>query len=57
MSSLNPSMRVGAQVSEGGRDDGSDERVIELLVSTGIPEPATRRAPIRTNCQVACASA
>ncbi len=46
MSSLNPSMRVGAQVAEalGTADDDEDDtdRVIELLAQTGIPEPAIK---------------
>jgi len=38
MGSLNPSMRIGAQVAEaaGGAER---ERVVELLAQTGIPEP------------------
>jgi peptide/nickel transport system ATP-binding protein len=47
MSSLNPSMRVGAQVAEalaaGGSDTAADvDRVVELLGQTGIPEPAVK---------------
>jgi peptide/nickel transport system ATP-binding protein len=47
MSSLNPSMRVGAQVAEAFRAGEDDEaadadRVIELLGQTGIPEPAVK---------------
>ena len=46
MSSLNPSMRVGAQVAEAFRRRGRRrrvaERVIELLGQTGIPEPAVK---------------
>jgi len=47
MSSLNPSMRVGAQVAEalsaGAGDDAADaDRVVELLRQTGIPEPAVK---------------
>jgi peptide/nickel transport system ATP-binding protein len=47
MSSLNPSMRVGAQVAEalcaGEAGDPADgDRVIELLGQTGIPEPAIK---------------
>jgi peptide/nickel transport system ATP-binding protein len=47
MSSLNPSMRVGAQVAEalcaGEAGDPADgDRVIELLAQTGIPEPAIK---------------
>ena len=41
MSSLNPSMRVGAQVAEAA-GDGAGNRVIELLASTGIPEPEVK---------------
>jgi peptide/nickel transport system ATP-binding protein len=46
MSSLNPSMRVGAQVAEalsaGGSGAADAERVVELLRQTGIPEPAVK---------------
>ncbi len=44
MSSLNPSMRVGAQVAEalGAGEDHTDGRVVELLAQTGIPEPAIK---------------
>ncbi|HWH09711.1 MAG TPA: ABC transporter ATP-binding protein [Solirubrobacteraceae bacterium] len=47
MSSLNPSMRVGAQVAEAlsaGHDggDADAERVVDLLGQTGIPEPAIK---------------
>jgi peptide/nickel transport system ATP-binding protein len=41
MGSLNPSMRVGAQVAEAlGESDA--EQIQELLAQTGIPEPAVK---------------
>jgi peptide/nickel transport system ATP-binding protein len=39
MTSLNPSMRVGAQVAEAAAKEAGAGHVIELLASTGIPEP------------------
>jgi peptide/nickel transport system ATP-binding protein len=39
MSSLNPSMRVGRQVSEALGRAAADGEVTELLAATGIPEP------------------
>jgi peptide/nickel transport system ATP-binding protein len=41
MTSLNPSMRVGRQVSEAAQG-ASDDEVVELLAQTGIPEPAVK---------------
>jgi peptide/nickel transport system ATP-binding protein len=38
MGSLNPSMRIGAQVAEAMAGEGSDS-IEELLAQTGIPEP------------------
>jgi peptide/nickel transport system ATP-binding protein len=38
MGSLNPSMRIGAQVAEAAGDANRDE-LVELLAQTGIPEP------------------
>jgi peptide/nickel transport system ATP-binding protein len=39
MASLNPSMRIGAQVSEAAHPGTSGEEIIGLLAQTGIPEP------------------
>jgi peptide/nickel transport system ATP-binding protein len=41
MGSLNPSMRVGAQVAE-AMDGSEPERIHELLAQTGIPEPSVK---------------
>ncbi len=41
MTSLNPSMRVGRQVSEAAGGATGDE-VVELLAQTGIPEPSIK---------------
>ncbi|MFA9269763.1 MAG: oligopeptide/dipeptide ABC transporter ATP-binding protein, partial [Baekduiaceae bacterium] len=38
MGSLNPSMRIGAQVAEAA-GGATDEEVAEMLAATGIPEP------------------
>jgi len=39
MTSLNPTMRIGAQVAEAA---GSDEEALRLLTAVGIPDPARR---------------
>ena len=41
MGSLNPSMRIGAQVAEAAGDAEPGE-LVELLASTGIPEPQVK---------------
>jgi len=41
MGSLNPSMRIGAQVAEAAPDAGQHE-IVELLAETGIPEPQVK---------------
>ncbi|MHB8690378.1 MAG: dipeptide ABC transporter ATP-binding protein [Solirubrobacteraceae bacterium] len=41
MGSLNPSMRIGAQVAEAARGAAHDE-LVELLARTGIPEPQVK---------------
>jgi peptide/nickel transport system ATP-binding protein len=41
MTSLNPSMRVGAQVAEAA-GGAANERVYQLLADTGIPEPEVK---------------
>ena len=41
MASLNPSMRIGAQVAEATPDSKADE-IVELLAQTGIPEPQVK---------------
>ena len=47
MQSLNPVMRVGAQVEEGMRDEGRGKRsaVGELLNAVGLPEGTERKYP------------
>jgi peptide/nickel transport system ATP-binding protein len=42
MGSLNPSMRVGAQVAEAMADGAEPRLVHELLAQTGIPEPSVK---------------
>ena len=41
MGSLNPSMRIGAQVAEAA-GDAAHEQLVELLAATGIPEPQVK---------------
>lgn len=41
-SSLNPRLRIGRAIAEGG---GSDERIIEILAEVGLPDDATSRLP------------
>ena len=47
MQSLNPVMRVGEQIAEGIRDQGSGIRskVVELLNAVGLPEGTERKYP------------
>jgi ABC-type dipeptide/oligopeptide/nickel transport system ATPase component len=40
LSSLNPTMRIGAQVAEAGRPSLVDEKVYEYLEMAGLPDPA-----------------
>jgi len=56
MTSLNPTMRVGPQVSEAAGGAGA-EIVESLLAETGIRSLRSRRARTRTSSQVACGSA
>lgn len=41
-SSLNPRLRIGRAIAEGG---GSDERITEILAEVGLPDDATARLP------------
>ena len=47
MQSLNPVMRVGEQIAEGIRDQGSGikSKVVELLNAVGLPEGTERKYP------------
>ena len=59
MTSLNPVMKVGKQVSEPlrlhqGMSKKAD-RTVELFTLVGIPEPAKGLANTRINSQVVCA--
>ena len=45
MQSLNPVMRVGAQIEEGKREEGKREEVGELLAAVGLPTGSERKYP------------
>ena len=63
MTSLNPVMRIGAQIveqiqeHEGVPDAQARERAIELLERVGIPRAGTASTPTRSSSRAACASA
>ena len=65
VASLNPLMRVGAQVEEALRlhrglsaRRGAARRPIAMMARVGIPDAGTARARnIRSSCRAACASA
>jgi microcin C transport system ATP-binding protein len=62
MTALNPLFTVGEQIAEvlelkQALTRKSAQAAIELLASTGIPEPARRAGASRTSCRAASASA
>ena len=58
MTSLNPTMRVGRQVAEAaGGQIADDARRTSCSPTPASPSRRSRRAPTRTSCPAACASA
>ena len=62
MTSLNPVMRIGRQITESLEVHTDLDRAaardtaVKLLRSVGIPEPSGASSSIRTSCRAACAS-
>ena len=62
MTSLNPTMRIGDQISEtvvlhrGASAAEARERAVEVLGLVGMPSPRSGWTTTRTSCPAACAS-